>query len=244
MILRYALRNKHIKIIFSLDPYAVPYFKKMSNRLTCIALPDGYTKTQIKKVPSALKSELGIEPKRLVGLFFGVISKRKGICKVLECIEKLSVFTKHKFCLLIVGKALDESAWIGKKINELKRIIDVQVVWKNTFVPDNCIQDYFRCADIVLVTHQRHVGSSHVLIRAAAEGVPVLGSNYGLVGKYIRTYHLGYAINTTKAHVIAKTLDHWIKNGSLETFNAQHARAFAKQHQSEKFASIILNSLS
>jgi len=244
IILRYALRNKHLRFLFSLDPYAVPYLKKLSNQITCVALPDGYTETPAQKVPSVLRSELEIEPKRRIVLFLGVVCERKGICKVLESLDKLPTSTQKKLCLLIIGSAIkNESVRITKKVADLKRTNDVQIVWKNLFIPDNCIQDYFRCADIALVAYQRHVGSSQVLIRAAAEGVPVVGSNYGLVGKYIVRHHLGSTINTTKADAIAKALYDWIENGSLGSFNIERARAFAIQNQAEQFASTIFNTL-
>ena len=95
---------------------------------------------------------------------------------------------------------------LRKSIYELHRTNEVQIVWHNSFIPDEIIQDYFRCSDLVLVTYQHHVGSSHVLIRAASEGVPVIGSNYGLVGKYIVRHRLGSAIDTAKAEVIAEAI--------------------------------------
>ena len=244
IILRYALLNKHIRFLFSLDPYAVPYLRKLSNKITCIALPDGFTQTPVKKVPSEIKSKLGIEPNRRIALFFGVVSERKGIFKVFESLEKLFQSNQKKLCLLIVGHAeKNQSGWIKKKIYELHRTNDVQVVWHNSFIPDEIIQDYFRCSDLVLVTYQHHVGSSHVLIRAASEGVPVIGSNYGLVGKYIVSHRLGSAIDTAKADAIAGALDVWIEKGTLESFNREQAEAFASKNKAEQFASTIFNAL-
>ena len=244
ILLRYALRNKHIRFVFSLDPYAVPYLKKLSNKITCIALPDGYTQTPEILVPSAIKIKHGIEPNRRIALIFGEVSKRKGICKVFESLKKLSKSNQKKLCLLIVGRAKEnQSGWIKNKVYEMHGTNDVQIVWDNSFVPDEYIQDYFRCADLALVTYQSHVGSSHVLIRSASEGVPVIGSNYGLVGNYIVKHRLGSAIDTAKADAIAKALDNWIRSGTLESFNVKSAKAFAKQNKTDQFASTIFNAL-
>ena len=244
IILRFALKNRHMRFLFSLDPYAVPYLRKLSDKITCIALPDGYTQTPVIKVPSAIRSKLGIESNRRIALFFGVVSERKGIFKVFESLDKLFQSNQKKLCLLIVGNAeKNQSGWIKKKIYDLHRNTDVQIVWHNSFIPDEIIQDYFRCSDLVLVTYQHHVGSSHVLIRAASEGVPVIGSNYGLVGKYIARHRLGSAIDTTKAEVIAEAIDDWIKKGILESFNREQARAFAGKNKAKQFASTIFNSL-
>ena len=244
ILLRFALQNRHVHFLFSLDPYAVPYLRKLSDKIACIALPDGYTQTPVIKIPSAIKRKLGIEPNRRIALFFGVVSKRKGILKVFESLEKLFQSSQKNLCLLIVGHAENnQSGWIKKKICELQRTNDVQIVWHNSFIPDEIIQDYFRCSDLVLVTYQQHVGSSHVLIRAASEGVPVIGSNYGLVGKYIVSHRLGSAIDTTKADVIAGALDNWIEKGTLESFNGESAQAFASKHKAEKFATTIFSSL-
>ena len=244
ILLRYALRNKHMRSIFSLDPYAVPYLEKLSNKITCIALPDGYIQTPAIENPVAIKRKHGIEPHRRIALFFGVVSERKGICKVFESLGELSISAQKKLCLLIVGLALKkQSGLIMKNISEMHSTNEVQIVWINTFVPDEIIQDYFRCADIALVTYQRHVGSSHVLIRAASEGIPVVGPNYGLVGKYIVRHHLGSAIDTSRAGVIAETLDDWVENGTLESFNIENARAFADRNKAGQFASTIFNGI-
>jgi len=244
IILRFALQNRHMRFLFSLDPYAVPYLRKLSDKISCIALPDGYTQTPVIKIPSAIKRQLGIEPNRRIALFFGVVSKRKGILKVFESLEKLFQSNQKNLCLLIVGHAeKNQSGWIKKKICELQRTNDVQIVWHNSFIPDEIIQDYFRCSDLVLVTYQQHVGSSHVLIRAASEGVPVIGSNYGLVGKYIVSHRLGSAIDTTKADAIAGALDDWIEKGILESFNGESAQAFASKNKAEEFASTIFGAL-
>ena len=244
IVLRFALQNRHIRFLFSLDPYAVPYIKKLSKKITCIALPDGYTQTPVVKIPSAIRSKFGIETNRRIALFFGVVSERKGIFKVLESLDKLSITTQKRVCLLIVGHALkNQSGWILKSISKNRSTNDVQIVWNNSFIPDEIIQDFFRCSDIVLVTYQRHVGSSHVLVRAASEGVPVIGSNYGLIGKYIERHHLGFAVDTTKADAIARALDDWIEKGTLESFNGESAQAFASKNKAEEFASTIFNTL-
>ena len=244
LILRHAMRNRHLHYLFSLDPYAVPHLNLLSKHTTCIALPDGYTHTVALKEPSAFRTELGIEPNRCTALFFGVISYRKGIRKVLESLDEMSPQEQQQLCLLIVGRAPEgECIWIKKRISSMQLTNAVQIVWKNDFVPDRYIQDYFRCSDLVLVTYQRHIGSSHVLIRAAAEGVPVLGSNYGLVGKLITTYHLGIAIDTTKTVIIKKALSDWIKNGFFATFNKNHARTFASKNSAKQFAYTIFKTL-
>jgi glycosyltransferase involved in cell wall biosynthesis len=242
IILSFALKNRHIRFLFSLDPYSVPYLKKLSSQITCIALPDGYKQTPVISNPSTIRGKHGIEPNRRIALFFGVISERKGICKVFESLNKLSTSNQKKLCLLIVGQALKmQTEWIKNKIYELHRKSEVQVIWYSTFIPDEDIQDYFRCADIVLVTYQRHVGSSHILVRAAAEGIPVIGSNYGLLGKYILGHYLGSAIDTAKADVIAQAINEWLEKGILESFSIEHALNFARHNKTEQFASKIFN---
>lgn len=245
MILRYALRNRHMRYLFSLDPYAVPYLQRLSKHTTCFVLPDGYTHTPSQKMPIDMRNGLGVEPKRLIALFFGIVSERKGIRKVIESLDELSTSAQKQLCLLIVGRSSkEESWWITKKLAAIKRTNAVQVIWNNCFVPDYSIQDFFCCSDLALVTYQRHVGSSHVLIRAAAEGVPVLGSDYGLVGKNIVTHQLGIATETTKAKAIARSLEAWIYNDSLGSFNIEHARAFAAQNDAKQFSATIFNALS
>ena len=245
LVLRYALRNKRMRYLFSLDPYAVPYIQRLSNHTTCLALPDGYSTSTSQTTSIQMRKRLGVEANRNIALFFGIISERKGIRKVLESLDELSKPAQKKLCLLVVGRAPEEdSGWITKKLASMKGPNAVQVIWNNNFVPDQSIQDYFRCADLALITYQRHIGSSQILIRAAAEGVPVLGSDYGLVGKNIVTHHLGISTDTTKTYAIATALGDWIHSGFLGSFNSEYGTAFAAQNEAEKFSETIFNVLS
>ena len=244
ILLWFALRNRHMRYLFSLDPFAIPCLRKLSNKIRLVPLPDGFTNTQTVKSSSKIKAELGIDLQRRIALFFGIISERKGIQIVLESLNRLPKNSQEKICLLIVGRApYKELASIKNKLSVIKKNSVVQIVWINDFVEENLIQDYFRCSDIVLITYQRHIGSSHVLIRAAAEGVPVLGSDYGLVGKNIMTYKLGKSTDTTKIDALSIAINDWIERGTVINFNKESARAFAYMNSAKKYAQTIFTTL-
>ena len=95
----------------------------------------------------------------------------------------------------------------------------------------------------MLITYQRHIGSSHVLIRAAGEDTPVLGSAPGLVGQQIRHYRLGMAVDTTDPLAIASHLDVFLREGMGEALDVEAARDFAAENTAERFAATLFEAL-
>jgi glycosyltransferase involved in cell wall biosynthesis len=91
-----------------------------------------------------------------------------------------------------------------------------------------------------LVAYRGHIGSSNVLIRAAAEGIPVVGSDWGLLGHYIRDRRLGRAVDTTDAGALAQAL----ADGTTEKldgteFDGAEALVFSAEHSLDAFGEAL-----
>ena len=67
-------------------------------------------------------------------------------------------------------------------------------------------------------------------MRAALAGVPVLGSNYGLLGEQLRRRKLGLAVNTTSAKTLAEGLETWLREPDNLPFDAREAARFAREN--------------
>ena len=244
MTLKLALTNRHFNYLFSLDPYAIPYIRKLSKGIICRYLPDGFTynqQRQVKLFPSIQQEK---ENGRLILLFFGRITERKGIFQVLRSFEHVTPKVQKKLCLWIAGRSKDnEYTKIQSLINKLQEITYISIVWDNFFILEDDIQQYFKYADLVLVTYQKHIGSSQVLIRAAAEGIPALGSNFGLVGEYIRRFRLGAAIDTINPLAIAAFIDSWAIDRSILSFDRESAKKFALKNGSTQFCRTIFETM-
>lgn len=240
LVLKAALRNPHFKTLLCLDPYVVPHIKSRTTR--AVFLADGIERTSSDATTESTRRCWAVEEGRKVVLFFGGINSRKGIFQVLAAIRILDVDIQKKLCLVLVGKIADHEA---EKIKTLLKVCrqtsTVQIILRDEFVEENEIQGIIRGADLALITYQRHIGSSGVLIRAAEEQVPVLGSDYGLVGENIRRYSLGLSVDTTSSYSICSGLTLFITDPDKMYFSSAKARIFASENSAEQFCSTIFN---
>jgi len=115
----------------------------------------------------------------------------------------------------------------------------VQVVLRDERVPDDEVPDLLGAADVVLLPYQRHLGSSGVLVRAAAAGTPVLGDGYGLLGAQIRRHALGITVDATQTGDLVRGLHRCVTMPLDALFDAEAAAAFARHHTAEHFAETI-----
>lgn len=247
VLLRMALRNPHLHRLFCLDPFVVPYVERMDRRGRPVFLPDGANFEEGDGVsPDDLRARWQVEAGRRVALMFGAISSRKGLFQTLEALPLLPEQDQHRLCVVLAGSMYDDERprALGL-LDGVRRTTAVQVVVEDHFIPKAEIQPMIRASDVVLVPYQRHIGSSNVLVRAAAEQKPVIGSDYGLVGAQIRRSRLGEAVDSTRPEAIAEGLSRFLDApaGSVSSFDPAAARAFAEANTAERFAETIFRNL-
>ncbi|TFI55188.1 glycosyltransferase family 1 protein [Mastigocladus laminosus UU774] len=240
-----ALRHPQFKTLFSLDQFAVKHLNQESSNTQVVYLPDPvqtYSDSEFKA--NSFKAKLGIEPGRLVFLMFGIIDGRKGIHQILDAVAMLPPDLCQKFCLLLVGCISSaDKPQVKAKIMQLCELLPVQIITRDQFVKEREIQSYFRISDVVLTTHQRHVGTSNTLIRAAAAQKPVLCSDYGLMGEWTRHYKLGLNVNSVVVSEIAQGLTRFLQESPEKFLDPITARNFARQHSAGKYAETIFSYL-
>lgn len=115
----------------------------------------------------------------------------------------------------------------------------LQIVVRDQYVNDTQIQHYFEMADVVLALYQRHVGSSGILIRAAAAGKPVLASDYGLMGEWVRQSKLGFTINSEQPSQITEAIGAFLGSGQVNNFDLTSATQFADLHTASHFVQVL-----
>ncbi len=260
LVLSAALRNPHFTDLFCLDPFVVPYIKSTGTR--AVFLPDGIEQRDTDPIHanrggidsgetqlyhsgttrSVMLRDWGVENGRKVVLFFGGINSRKGVFQVLDAASLLASGIQEKLCLVFVG-VIEETERIKflNHVESCRKSTVVQLIVQSGFVDETDVQDIIRGADLVLITYQRHLGSSGVLIRAATEKIPVLGSDYGLIGENIRRHHLGLSVDTTSPREIAHALTRFISDPGSVEFDAEKALAFARQNTADEFCSTIFD---
>jgi len=242
---RRALRHPQLKTLFCLDPLAVAPLRALGGRSAVVHLPD-----PIELAPhppaavTALRQRLELDPARKVLLLFGLIDRRKGVYQVLKAVEQLPPAQQKQVTLLIVGPfAPVERLAVHTEIARLTRDTAVQLVIQDQFIPEQEIQRYFALADLVLALYQHHVGSSGILLRAAAAGKPVLASDYGLMGRLVAEHRLGIIVDSTQPDVIAANLNIVFSGELAHCFDQQRALCFAQANSAQQFVETIRQQL-
>lgn len=241
-----ALCHTQLKTLFSLDPLAVEPLRTLGGNTQIIPLPDPVEfDVQPSDAIIELRQELGLDPARKVLLLFGVIDQRKGIYQVLEALQQLTAAQQAKLTLLLVGRLAEaDRATVLASIAALQQNSSLQIIIQDRFVHDKEIQRYFAVADIILALYQRHVGSSGILLQAAAAGKPVLASNYGLMGELVRQHQLGAVIDSTNSAQIAEAMRKFLKGDPIQSFDCESATQFAQTNSVQRFTEVIWTNIS
>ena len=233
MLLTAALANPAVHKVLSLDPFAV----EARNHDKLRWLPDGLDPSAIGEAAHAVRGRWGVPPKHRMLLFFGVVSARKGIHEVLSALPHL----KNPATLVIAGRIpAGERDAVEAAIQEASAAPNSTIIHQDRYLRDEEVQDLMGAADVALVAYRRHIGSSHVLIRAAAAGTPVVGPAYGLMGKLVRENALGVAVETDDSVALARAIDAAPESAAFDTIRA---RQFADKTLVEHFVSTIFESV-
>lgn len=238
VILKSALKTNALSQLYCLDPEAPQAINQIAGRKIARWLPDGTSIAPADVTKETLRKTLDVADTETLCLFFGVISGRKGIYQVLESFQELSALP---VCLVIAGSADPaEATDIYEAISAAQKVARIVVVSGD--ISDARMTALFEASDLVLAAYPKHIGSSGILIRAAAAGKPVLGSQFGLVGRNITRYHLGRAVDCTEPAQLVEAIKGFIAEPTL-AFDAASSAAFAQSNSAKAFAQTILADL-
>jgi glycosyltransferase involved in cell wall biosynthesis len=234
--LKYFVKNKSLESLFNLDPFATSYIENNWNTDKVKFLPDPVQLYPTTRLKSEVKKSLGIDESKIVFLIFGFLDSRKGIDDVMEAIGKISREKSKNGCLLIVGPwEENERKLFDSLLPEIKQLTDFQIVVKDSFVKDEDIQQYFKVADYALALYHKHFGMSAIMVRAAAAQIPLIASNFGLMGKIVAENELGITVDNDLKEKLEMLLENKISIG-----NKEKMKAFAELNQAENYAKVIL----
>lgn len=242
---RLALHHRAMQTLFSLDPLAVPALQQMAGRARVTHLPDPI---EFQPAPpqrvAALRQQLGVESGRQIALLFGFLEERKGLYPLLEALSLLPHAIQSRVCLLLIGQVAPKDVEkLARSLDELTRHTALQIILHDAFTPEAEVPIYFQMVDFVLAPYQGHIGSSGILLWAAAAGKPVLAPTYGLMGELVRRHQLGLAVDTTQPQALAQGCMTFLTNDAATGFNQAAAAQFARSHSAEQFAQALVQHL-
>jgi len=238
--LRLALSNPKFETLFCLDPYVAPCIDSLFPRTKTVWLPDGVEPSGNARPAPSKRAGWRIEYGRQVALLFGSLAARKGVFKLLEALPLLDRYVQKKVAVVFAGFITEpERDRFQRAAEEARQRTEVQLIVDDRFVDDGEVPLLMQSADVLLVTYQHHIGSSNVLVRGAEAGIPVLGSDYGLVGAHIKRRKLGLAVDATQPAAIAEGLKTFLLHPEDIPFDPDEALRFSRENSAECFAETI-----
>jgi glycosyltransferase involved in cell wall biosynthesis len=239
------LANPALKALFFLDPFAATLAGRVAaGGDKARYLPDPLLEpASIDSGREAARETLGLDSARLVVLFFGEISRRKGIEQLVAALALLPDRILPKLALVVAGPASDADIASVAAAIAMLRGRGCQVLFELAYVSDDRAGLLFAAADLVALAYDRHAGMSGVLLLAARAARPVMAQPDGLVGALVKEHRLGAVLPSTRPPDIASCLSHILAEKRVAGFDAEAATTFAEQHRPEHFQREALKAL-
>ncbi len=238
-----AVRHPDLAAILTLDDTAVAPIRQLGGTALTRHLADPVA--PIAPSPEAVedcRAKLEIPSGAQVLLLFGALTARKGVYQVLEALERLPGEVAARTCLLLAGRPpAGASDKMTAAVTRCSARSAATIISRLGYISEADADCYFALSDVVLATYQRHLGSSGILIRAAAAGRPAISSDWGLMGEQTRRHRLGLDVDATSAEQIADAIVLFAsaEPGSLSDRSAM--KAFASANSPANFATALLD---
>jgi glycosyltransferase involved in cell wall biosynthesis len=138
----------------------------------------------------------------------GGIRPNKGLDGLLAAFSRAKLAADDR--MLLVG-SMDDT--IRKLVYEQYGALHRQgrIVCVDRYVTDHELDAGFIAANVVAVTHEKLIGSSGTLVRAAHAGTPLVTTNYGWAGWATRTFELGTTANVADIDALSAALENAFK---------------------------------
>lgn len=206
-----------------------------------VALPDpAFPPTRSTEADRALAGR--VPGGRFVLVLFGVLTVRKGVLALLRASARLDAGTAGRIALVIAGEPAPE---IRQRLDDAVSALRTAQpgLWLHVEprrLSSGEIEALIERCDCVLAPYQRFVGSSGVLMWAAARGRPVIAQDYGLVGRLVREHGLGIAVDTTDPPALAAAMTAAAGCAAGELADPARMAAFAAGRTPEAFAAALV----
>ncbi len=243
-LLRAALGNPHMGVVFSSDPTVAPAVRALDPGARAVTLPDPVPLASDYGDAEATRAAYGVEPERTLMVLFGVLAERKGVLKTLDALRRLPDEACARLCVLFAGPVESDLAGrLRPAMAAVMRERPAQLLLHEAYLQEAEINTLMGAADLALVPYQAHAGTSSVLIRAAGARCPVVSQDYGLMGEQVREHALGVAVDATEPAALAAAIEQFLGGRWERPHDPDRARAFAATQTPESYASALLGGL-
>jgi glycosyltransferase involved in cell wall biosynthesis len=192
---------------------------------------DVETSTRVLNLPKTNRTRV---------LFFGRLTEAKGIRAFLKSIPLVD----EKIVCVLAGQPMCEIesliSDIRKKLNSRKTLVP-----RIKYIDEDRVNHYFRYSDVVVLPYKdKYIGTSGVLQKAAACGVPVIGTECGEIGRAIRRWNLGLTIRESDHVELAAALSQFVRNKTDITERAvRGAEDYCNLHAPQNMLKTMFNAI-
>jgi glycosyltransferase involved in cell wall biosynthesis len=176
--------------------------------------------TTLSRAGARERLHLGTEAR--VVLFFGLISRYKGVELLVEALARLRK-EGRQFTLLIAGRIKEcQDYW-----DDIYRLIKdsglkEQVVTDLRHVPDECVEVYFKAADVVVLPY-KGIFQSGVLFLAYRFGLPVIATDVGSFKEDIIEGRTGLVCRANDPADLAKAIESYFASDLFNNLESRRA---------------------
>jgi glycosyltransferase involved in cell wall biosynthesis len=197
-----------------LDPIA---FDDLSKDSKSIGLMPEPVEPPLAVTRGEARRELGLPESTRLLMVLGALDRRKGVVELLHGFRRRS---PPDTALALMGPLYadirHEVLVLARELGPTRCIVRDRVLSQREFGLA------FAASTWQALTYRRHTGSSGILVRAAAHGVPVIASDFGWVGTATRRFMLGETCDPDNTASIADAIDR-----ALQSMPSQSADAAA-----------------
>jgi hypothetical protein len=193
---RMAQSGRPLTRMWHLDPLA---FECLRSSGASIGLMPEPVEPVVNNSREEARVALGLPRDCEIVALMGHLDARKGVLELLEAHRQARVRDR---LLLLLGK-LDLS--LRSEVHA-RATGDSSVIIRDGYLDAQTFAQAFVASDWQAVTYPRHIGSSGILVRAAAYRRPVIASSWGWVGEATRRFGLGVTCDCRSSSALAETL--------------------------------------
>lgn len=246
LLYRLMLRNPAVRTVLTLDPY-FPQFAQArygaGRKVRALPDPDCST-TCVGSDEAGLADRF--PPGRVAMVLFGALDRRKGVLTLLDAVRRLGPDIAARLAVIVAGRmdatTATEATALTRRIADERPGAWVRI--ESRHLTEGEIAALVGRCDLVLIPYQRFVGSSGILLWAAAAGKPVLAPDYGLLGRLVREHRLGMTTDTTDARCVADALSAAVRHSPSSFFDPRTTRRFSDAHAPATFARAVIGQVS
>lgn len=187
------------------------------------------------------RSAMGIPPSPIYIGVAGPLNTRKGVDRLLHAFQACS-FAERDVRLLLCGKP-DSVVRPLLEGEYAPSVAAGRIIWRDGYLSDEQFDQALCALDVAALAYPGHLGSSGLLVRAAAIGRTVLASEHGWMGWVTPKFRLGITCDPGDPAGIAAGLKAAVDLAERAPANGGLAEAFTCFHTVQNFQAHFLDLL-